>query len=187
MHRSTSRRRLCTWVARPFRRVIPASTIVLVCICARPALPQGVIVPSEGISTMRAQAAADAALRLVNELSNRRRLTTFFVNEQSPFYGVQVNYVNVGRGNLTFLNRDLVRLDRIPIVAGRVYDSRLEMDDDFGAGWKLSVAEVIWHRGNSLRYIDASGSVYELQLEPARESRRLRVVSQATMADSSCR
>jgi YD repeat-containing protein len=127
-----------------------------------------VVVPAEDVNAERAQATAKSALHIVNELSNRRRLTTFFANEQSPFHGVQVNYVNVGRGNLTFLNRDLVRLDRIPIVAGRVYDSRLEAENDFGPDWKLSVSEVIRHRGNTLRYIDASGSVYELELEGTR-------------------
>ena len=126
------------------------------------------MIPAEGISQRRAESTERSSLHLVNELSNRRRLTTFFVNEQSPFYGVQVNYVNVGRGNLTFLNRDLVRLDRIPIVAGRVYDSRLEAESDFGPGWKLSVSEMIRHRGDALRYIDASGSVYELQREGTR-------------------
>jgi len=135
---------------------------------AGPALAQGVVVPGEDVGQARADVTASSALHIVNELSNRRRLTTFFSNEQSPFYGVQINYVNVGRGNLTFLNRDLVRLDRIPIVAGRVYDSRLEAESDFGAGWKLSVSEVIRHHGNALRYIDASGSAYELQLEGTR-------------------
>lgn len=80
-------------------------------------------------------------LHYLNELSARRRLTMVFPNEQSPFYGVQMNHVNVGAGNLTFLARDLVRLDRVPIVFGRVYDSRKRDASDFGPGWKLSVAE----------------------------------------------
>jgi len=126
------------------------------------------MVPAEDVSPTLAEAAAGSALHIVNELSNRRRLTTFFANEQSPFYGVQINYVNTGRGNLTFLNRDLVRLDSVPIVAGRVYDSQLAAETDFGPGWKLSVSEVIRQHGNALQYIDASGSVYELQLEGTR-------------------
>jgi YD repeat-containing protein len=150
------------------RSVIAWSAILLLCVRVGPLLAQGRVIPAEDVSPRRAQSTAESALHIVNELSNRRRLTTFFANEQSPFYGVQINYVNVGRGNLTFVNRDLVRLDRIPIVAGRVYDSRLEGESDFGAGWKLSVAEVIRHRGNALHYIDAAGSVYDLQLEGTR-------------------
>jgi hypothetical protein len=38
---------------------------------------------------------------------------------------VQVGYVNVGRGNLTFVRRDLVTVGRIPLVLARVYDSSL--------------------------------------------------------------
>lgn len=168
MHRSIRRRRLFTSFAWPLRSWIPWSALFTLLIPIEPVLAQGVVVPGEGVSPPRADAAATSALHIANELSNRRRLTTFFANEQSPFYGVQINYVNAGRGNLTFLNRDLVRLDRIPIVAGRVYDSRLEAESDFGPGWKLSVAEVIRHRGNTLRYIDASGSVYQLELEGTR-------------------
>src|SRR5688572_17108425 len=145
------------------RSVIAWSAILLLCVPVGPLLAQGTVIPTEEVSPRRAQSTAESALHIVNELSNRRRLTTFFANEQSPFHGVQINYVNVGRGNLTFLNRDLVRLDRIPIVAGRVYDSRLEGESDFGAGWKLSVVEVIRHRGNALHYIDAAGSVHDLQ------------------------
>jgi YD repeat-containing protein len=164
MHRSISLRRVLILLACLLRSAILCAPLLLL-VRIGPALAQGVVVPAEDVNPALAKAAADSALHIVNELSNRRRLTTFFANEQSPFYGVQINYVNVGRGNLTFLNRDLVRLDRIPIVAGRVYDSRLEAESDFGPGWKLSVTEVVSHRGNMLRYLDASGSVYELQLE----------------------
>jgi YD repeat-containing protein len=111
---------------------------------------------------------SSTALHYLNEISSRRRLTTVFLNEQSPFYGVQMNYVNVGKGNLTFLTRDLVRLDRVPIVFGRVYDSSKSDTSDFGPGWKLSVAESIQTTPNGLRYVDASNSVYELQTDGAR-------------------
>jgi YD repeat-containing protein len=122
---------------------------------------------AEHESPHKAMAAA-GALHQVNELSNRRRLTTFFVNEQSPFYGVQLNYVNVGRGNLTFLKRDLVRLGRLPIVIGRVYDSRSSGQSDFGGGWKLTVAETIHVEGRNLRYVDASGSEHRLEVDGMR-------------------
>ena len=100
----------------------------------------------------------------LNELPGRRRLTTVVPNEQSPFYGVQMNYVNVHRGNLTFAVRDLVRLDGIPIVFGRVYDSSKLDGSDFGPGWKLSVSESIARVENHLIYTDANNSHYQLNV-----------------------
>lgn len=79
----------------------------------------------------------------VNEFTERRRLKTYFANEQSIFYGVQVGHVNVGRGNLTFGRRDLVEVGRLPLVVARVYDSSLNAGQDFGKGWHLSAAETI--------------------------------------------
>ena len=105
--------------------------------------------------------AKQKAFDYLAEFSERRRLNTFFRNEQSPFYGVQMGYTNVREGNLTFVVRDLVRLDRIPIVFGRVYDSRIE-NGDFGPGWKLTVTETIKRDGNDLIYTDASNSSYVL-------------------------
>ncbi|MEM7705282.1 MAG: DUF6531 domain-containing protein [Pseudomonadota bacterium] len=101
----------------------------------------------------------------LNELSDRRRLQTFFPNEQSPFRGLQVNNVNVGDGNLTFLRRDLVTLARLPIVLGRVYDSSARDGTDFGRGWKLAPYEKISINSDlSFTYVDSSGSTYELEL-----------------------
>ncbi len=111
---------------------------------------------------------ASIALHYLNELSARRRLTTVFPNEQSPFYGIQMNYVNVGKGNLTFVVRDLVRLDHVPIVFGRVYDSDKSDASDFGQGWKLSVAEWLRHGPKGLEYVDASNAVYALETDGAR-------------------
>jgi YD repeat-containing protein len=79
----------------------------------------------------------------LNEFTERRRLKVYFTNDQSVVYGAQVGYVNVGRGNLTFVRRDLVTVGRIPLVLARVYDSRLEPGEDFGQGWHLSAAETI--------------------------------------------
>ena len=109
------------------------------------------------------QFAEDTTLDYLSEFSTRRRLTTFFANEQSPFYGVQMNFVNVGKGNFTFLNRDLVRVDRMPIVLGRVYDSSNSTNPDFGPGWKLAVAEEIVQEGDIFTYTDASNSNFQLQ------------------------
>ena len=47
--------------------------------------------------------ARNKAYDYLAEFSERRRLNTFFKNEQSPFYGVQIGYTNVREGNLTFL------------------------------------------------------------------------------------
>jgi len=95
----------------------------------------------------------------LNELSNRRRVNTFFPNEQSAFYGLQFRYVNSSRGNLTFVRRDLVTVGRIPIVAGRVYDSMSRIDEGFGPGWRLSLAETISETAEGmLSYIDDSGA-----------------------------
>lgn len=95
----------------------------------------------------------------LNELSNRRRVNTFFPNQQSSFYGIQFRYVNSSRGSLTFVRRDLVTVGRIPIVVGRVYDSMSRKDEGFGPGWRLSLAETVSVLADgTLRYIDDSGS-----------------------------
>ncbi len=105
----------------------------------------------------------DTTLDYLAEFSTRRRLTTIFANEQSPFYGVQMNFVNVGKGNFTFLQRDLVRVDRMPIVFGRVYDSSNNTNPDFGSGWKLAVTEEIVQQGDIFTYTDAGNSKFQLQ------------------------
>jgi hypothetical protein len=58
----------------------------------------------------------------------------YFVNPQSIFRGVQLNFVNVGEGNLTFLRRDMVASGRIPVILARVYDSSSNGTADFGPG-----------------------------------------------------
>ena len=106
------------------------------------------------------------ALEMVNELSNRRRLNYLFPNPQIPDNGVQKSYVNVGTGNLTFIQRDLVRADRVPIVAGRVYDSRIVDGADFGPGWKLTMSELIVpENGNVFVYTDGNNNSYRMQLD----------------------
>ncbi|MGH9509297.1 MAG: DUF6531 domain-containing protein [Terriglobales bacterium] len=82
-------------------------------------------------------------LHYLAEFSQRRRVNIYFPNEQSIFYGVQVNFVNVGRGNLTFARRDLVTVGRMPLVAARVYDSAGPGSLEFGPGWHLSATETI--------------------------------------------
>jgi YD repeat-containing protein len=153
-----------------FRHIglLPTAVVVSLCTLFFHSALAGGLVAAPDVSLELAELAETGAISQVTELSNRRRLTTFFTNEQSPFYGVQLNYVNVGLGNLTFLNRDLVRADRVPIVFGRVYDSRRTTGADFGPGWKLSIVEFIQLRGSSLLYTDASGSEYELMIDGGR-------------------
>jgi YD repeat-containing protein len=95
----------------------------------------------------------------LNELSDRRRLNSFFQNEQSVFYGVPIRYVNSFRGNLTFARRDLVTVGRIPIVLARIYDSSRRTGSDFGPGWHLSLAEyMVRNVDGTLTYVDDSAS-----------------------------
>lgn len=108
------------------------------------------------------QEIADASLSYLNELTNRRRINRLHPNRQSPFYGVRIGYVNASRGNLTFVNRDLVRIDRLPLVLGRVYDSQIQHNNDFGRGWKLTVAETLTYTDQGYVYADASNSQYLL-------------------------
>ncbi|MGQ0835702.1 MAG: DUF6531 domain-containing protein [Gammaproteobacteria bacterium] len=103
------------------------------------------------------QAAADH-IHLLNELGSRRRSNTLFRNEQSIDLGVQISYVNVGAGNLTFARRDLVVVGRVPLVFARVYDSSVLAGPDFGPGWRIASAESIQVAGRQLRLLDESGS-----------------------------
>src|SRR5437588_7281505 len=93
----------------------------------------------------------------VSELSSRARANVYFTNPQSIFSGVQVNFVNVGTGNLTFLRRDLVTSGRIPIVLARVYDSSSSGSPEFGLGWMLSAAETISISDNKAHLLSESG------------------------------
>ncbi len=99
---------------------------------------------------------------MLNELSERRRVNTFFTNEQSIFNGVQKGFVNVGKGNLTFVRRDMVTVGRLPVVFARVFDSAYTGESDFSAGWRISIAEIIKvNSDGSLTYTDDSLSVSE--------------------------
>jgi len=82
-------------------------------------------------------------LHYLHSFSDRRRANIYFENTQPIFYGAQVNYVNVGRGNLTFARRDLVTTGRMPVVIARVHDSAGAGSIEFGPGWRLSAAERI--------------------------------------------
>ena len=97
----------------------------------------------------------------VSELSSRARANVYFANPQSIFRGVQVNFVNVGAGNLTFLRRDLVASGRIPLVFARVYDSSSKGSIDFGPGWTLSAAESITVADGKAHLFTENGSTID--------------------------
>ncbi|NQZ07591.1 MAG: RHS repeat protein, partial [Algicola sp.] len=103
---------------------------------------------------------------VLNELSERRRVSRFFKNEQSSFYGQQLGYVNTAKANTTFAVRDMVVAGRVPLVMARIYDSSLGEGGDFGQGWQLSFAQTIQKLADgSLLYRD--GTADELRFIPA--------------------
>ena len=103
----------------------------------------------------------DQYVEQVSELSSRARANVYFANPQSIFRGVQVNFVNVGTGNLTFLRRDLVTAGRIPLVFARVYDSNGKGSIDFGPGWTLSAAESITLADDKAHLLSENGSTID--------------------------
>jgi YD repeat-containing protein len=100
-------------------------------------------------------------VKLASELNSRARANVYFANPQGIFRGVQVNFVNVGRGNLTVLRRDIVASGRIPIVLARVYDSSSPGSIDFGPGWSLSAGETISLENHAAHLLTESGSVID--------------------------
>ena len=100
---------------------------------------------------------------LVEEVDVRRRVNVLFPNPQSLFDGVQIGFVNVGTGNLTFVRRDMVVPAGGPLVFGRVYDSRILENADFGAGWRLSLVEELWFDSAGLTHVDASGTSHRFR------------------------
>jgi YD repeat-containing protein len=103
----------------------------------------------------------DQYVEQVSELSSRARANVYFANPQSVFRGVQVNFVDVGAGNLTFLRRDLVAAGRIPLVFARVYDSSGKGSVDFGPGWSLSAAESITVSDDKAHLFTENGSTID--------------------------
>ena len=106
-----------------------------------------------------ADPALESYLPLVAEFDLRRRVNVLFPNPQTLFDGLQVGFVNVASGNLTFVRRDLVTRANGPLVFGRVYDSRLGGDGSFGPGWRLSLAEELVVGEGSVAYVDRSGAL----------------------------
>jgi YD repeat-containing protein len=103
----------------------------------------------------------DQYVEHVSELSSRARANVYFANPQSLFRGVQVNFVNVGAGNLTFLRRDIVAAGRVPLVLARVYDSSGKGSIDFGPGWTLSAAESVTVVDGHAHLLSENGSTID--------------------------
>ena len=95
-----------------------------------------------------------------SEFSSRARANVYFQNPQSIFHGVQVSFVNVGAGNLTFLRRDMVASGRSPIVLARVYDSTSNVGSaELGPGWHFSATEAISVETGKAHLLTESGSL----------------------------
>ena len=98
----------------------------------------------------------------LNELTERRRTNRLFHNEQTPLHGQRIHYTNVGKGNTSFIMRDMVLINRLPIVLARVYDSNFGKGG-FGRGFRLNYSEHINIKANgNLVYFDESGSKHVL-------------------------
>ena len=95
---------------------------------------------------------------LVKETELRRRVNVLYPNPQSIFDGLQVGYVGVRHGNLTFRRRDIVSGPGELAYFSRVYDSRGGQSRDFGPGWRLSLAEELTAVDGGLVYTDGSGA-----------------------------
>jgi YD repeat-containing protein len=133
----------------------------------------------------------DQYVEQVSELSSRARANVYFANPQSIFRGVQVNFVNVGTGNLTFLRRDLVASGRIPLVFARVYDSSGKGSVDFGPAWTLSAAEsitvadskahLLTENGSTIDFVKVDESAFALEKDYPSDYIDLRLIDATTL------
>lgn len=97
-------------------------------------------------------------IELLEEVGVRRRVNVLHANPQSLFDGLQIGFVSVGTGNLTFLRRDVVVRKRGPLVFGRIYDGTIEANADLGKGWRLSLLEEVHvATDGTITYIDGFG------------------------------
>lgn len=101
---------------------------------------------------------------LVKETELRRRVNVLFPNPQSILDGLQVGYVGVRHGNLTFRRRDIVSGLGKRVYFSRAYDSRIGQNRDFGPGWRLSLAEELTAVNGDLVYTDGSGARHVFKL-----------------------
>ena len=122
----------------------------------------------QGDSSARTSVVTDDSLAiyadLVKETELRRRVNVLYPNPQSIFDGLQVGYVGVRHGNLTFRRRDLVSGTNNWAHFSRVYDSRIKRGGDFGPGWRLSLNEALTVADDGLVYTDGSGARHSFKL-----------------------
>ena len=108
-------------------------------------------------------------MELIDELGLRRRVNVLYPNPQSLFDGLQVGFVNVGTGNLTFLRRDIVFRKHGPIVFGRVYDARINANADLCPRWRLSLAEELdISKDGIITYVDGFGGRHVFRRDSGR-------------------
>ncbi len=110
---------------------------------------------------------------LVKETELRRRVNILYPNPQSIFDGLQVGYVSVRQGNLTFQRRDVAAGSGELAYFSRVYDSRSPSGRDFGPGWRLSLAEKLTALDDGLIYTDASGARHVFRLASSQHRNKL--------------
>ncbi|MCJ8273108.1 MAG: DUF6531 domain-containing protein, partial [Psychrosphaera sp.] len=119
--------------------------------------------PAQANNSIDNQTRIATHVQSLNELTEHRRINRFFKNEQTIKYGLPMGYVNTGKGNVSFVLRDLVATTHLPIIIARVYDSSLSKGGDFGQGWQLSLAEtIIPQQDGSLLYVDDSASRWHI-------------------------
>src|SRR5260370_11591133 len=137
---------------------VPAICAVLFAAALRPATTSAT---AAGLSAQShtGGSALDHYVEQASEFSSRARANVYFPNPQAIFNGVQLGFVNVGGGNLTFVRRDIVASGRIALVLAGVYDSSSEGSADFGPGWRLSAAETISAGQGKVHLTTESGSV----------------------------
>ena len=109
---------------------------------------------------------------LVKETELRRRVNVLFPNPQSIFDGLQVGYVGVRHGNLTFRRRDIVSGPGELAYFSRVHDSRIGQNRDFGPGWRLSLAEELTAVDGGLIFTDGLGAHHFFRLASSNERDR---------------
>ena len=117
---------------------------------------------------------------LVQETELRRRVNILFPNPQSLFDGLQIGYVGVRHGNLTFRRRDLVSAVNPLARIERVYDSRAAAGRDFGPGWRLALDESLTAKDAGLVYADGSGARHFFRLSAPEMSREQLVSGQSS-------
>lgn len=133
--------------------VLPPLNAGFLALAASAAPPKLPVQPGQSIDESLAFYA-----ELVKETELRRRVNVLFPNPQSLFDGLQVGYVGVRHGNLTFRRRDLVAGTNPLARFARVYDSRFRQGRDFGPGWRLSFDEELTFTREGLVYREGSGA-----------------------------